>query len=214
MSPWKSIPLMLALALVATAPVSAAGAPMVKGAGNSAHPLEKATFAGGCFWCMEAPFDQLPGVESVTVGYTGGKLKDPTYKQVSAGGTGHAEAVQIVFDPSKIGYAQLLDVFWHNTDPTAKDRQFCDVGSQYRTAIFYHGDDQRMLAVKSKEALERSKPFKEPIVTEIVPAGEFYPAEEYHQHYYKKNPIRYRYYRSGCGRDHRLEELWGSAAGH
>jgi peptide-methionine (S)-S-oxide reductase len=205
---------MMAMALVAAAAVSASGAPPMKEGESNARPLEKATFAGGCFWCMEAPFDHLPGVVSVTSGYTGGKVKNPTYKQVSAGGTGHAEAVQIVFDPSRIGYAQLLEVFWHNTDPTVKDRQFCDIGSQYRTGIFYHGEEQRLAAEKSKEALERSKPFKEPVVTEIVPAGEFYPAEEYHQHYYKKNPIRYRYYRSGCGRDRRLEELWGSAAGH
>jgi peptide-methionine (S)-S-oxide reductase len=214
MSPWKGFPLFLSLALFAAAPGSASDAPMVKGKGNGTRMLEKATFAGGCFWCMESPFDTLPGVESVTVGYTGGRVRNPTYKQVSAGGTGHAEAVQIVFDPSRIGYGQLLDVFWHNTDPTVKDRQFCDVGSQYRTAIFYHGDAQRKEAEKSKEALERSKPFPGPIVTEITPGGEFYPAEEYHQHYYKKNPIRYRYYRSGCGRDRRLEELWGSAAGH
>jgi peptide-methionine (S)-S-oxide reductase len=163
---------------------------------------------------MEAPFDSLPGVVSVTSGYTGGSLKNPTYKQVSAGGTGHAEAVQIVYDPARIGYDKLLDVFWHNTDPTVADRQFCDVGHQYRTAIFYHGEEQHRLALQSKEALEKSKPFQGPILTEITKAGEFYPAEEYHQHYYKKNPIRYRYYRTSCGRDNRLKELWGNAAGH
>jgi peptide-methionine (S)-S-oxide reductase len=141
-------------------------------------------------------------------------VKNPTYEQVSAGGTGHAEAVQIVYTPSEIGYEKLLDVFWHNTDPTVKDRQFCDVGSQYRTAIFYHGEEQRLLALKSKEALEKTKPFREPILTEITAGGEFYPAEEYHKHYYRKNPIRYKYYRSGCGRDRRLKELWGDAAGH
>jgi peptide-methionine (S)-S-oxide reductase len=176
--------------------------------------LEKATFAGGCFWCMEKPFDSLPGVVSVTSGYTGGTLKDPTYRQVSAGGTGHAESVEIVYDPSRIGYGKLLEVYWHNIDPTVKDRQFCDVGSQYRSAIFYHGEEQRMLAEKSKEALEKSKPFQGPIRTEITAAGPFYPAEEYHQHYYKKNPIRYHYYRAGCGRDARLEQLWGKEAGH
>lgn len=176
--------------------------------------LEKATFAGGCFWCMEHPFDALPGVVSVTSGYTGGQTKNPTYEEVSAGGTGHAESVQVVYDPARIGYDKLLTVFWHNIDPTAKDRQFCDSGHQYRSAIFYHTEEQHRLALKSKDALERSKPFREPIVTEITPASEFYPAEEYHQHYYKKNPIRYRFYRTGCGRDKRLKDLWGSAAGH
>jgi peptide-methionine (S)-S-oxide reductase len=180
---------------------------------EAAANLEKATFAGGCFWCMEHPFDALPGVLSVTAGYTGGQKKDPTYKEVSAGGTGHAEAVQIVYDPSKITYGKLLDVYWRNIDPTAKDRQFCDVGNQYRAAIFFQTEEQRKEASQSKAALEKSKSFKEPVVTEIVPAAEFYPAEEYHQHYYKKNPIRYHYYRNGCGRDRRLKELWGSAAG-
>jgi peptide-methionine (S)-S-oxide reductase len=191
----------LPLALIAVGTVTAAG------------NLEKATFAGGCFWCMEHPFDALPGVESVTAGYTGGQKKNPTYKEVSAGGTGHAEAVQIVFDPSKITYAMLLDVYWRNIDPTTKDRQFCDIGNQYRAAIFYHTEEQHRAALQSKEALEKAKPFKEPVATGIVPAGEFYPAEEYHQHYYKKNPIRYNYYRNGCGRDQRLKELWGNAAG-
>jgi peptide-methionine (S)-S-oxide reductase len=176
--------------------------------------LEKATFAGGCFWCMEHPFDQIPGVISVTSGYTGGQKKNPTYKEVAAGGTGHAESVQVVYDPTKVTYDKLLNVFWHNIDPTAKDRQFCDTGHQYRSAIFYHNEEQKRLAMKSKETLEKSKPFKEPIVTEIVQATEFYPAEDYHQHYYKKNPIRYKYYRGRCGRDHRLEELWGRSAGH
>lgn len=176
--------------------------------------LEKAAFAGGCFWCMEAPFDQLPGVVSVTPGYIGGSKKNPTYKEVSAGGTGHAEAVEIVYAPAKISYDKLLTVFWHNIDPTVKDRQFCDRGNQYRSAIFYNTKDQLSVALNSKAALEKNKPFKAPIVTEIVQAGEFYPAEDYHQHYYKKNPIRYKYYRNGCGRDQRLRELWGSAAGH
>lgn len=193
--------LVFPLALVAAGTVEAAG------------KLEKATFAGGCFWCMEHPFDALPGVLSVTSGYTGGQKKDPTYQEVSAGGTGHAEAVQIVYEPSSITYGKLLDVFWHNIDPTTRDRQFCDSGHQYRSAIFYHSEEQHRAALQSKEALEKVKPFREPIVTEIVPAGVFYPAEEYHQHYYKKNPIRYWYYRNGCGRDQRLKELWGSAAG-
>ena len=176
--------------------------------------LEKATFAGGCFWCMEHPFDELPGVISVTPGYTGGVKKNPSYEEVSAGGTGHAESVQIVFDPAKIDYERLLAVYWHNIDPTVKDRQFCDTGHQYRSAIFYHTEEQRRLALNSRETLEKHRPFMEAVVTEIVPASEFYPAEEYHQHYYKKNPIRYRFYRTACGRDHRLQELWGSDAGH
>jgi peptide-methionine (S)-S-oxide reductase len=176
--------------------------------------LEKATFAGGCFWCMEAPFDKLPGVVSVTAGYTGGQVKNPTYEEVSAGGTGHAEAVQVVYDPAKIGYDRLLDIFWRNIDPTVKDRQFCDAGNQYRSAIFYHSEEQHARALRSRSVLEKSKPFAAPVVTEIVPAGEFYPAEEYHQHYYKKNPIRYNYYRTSCGRDRRLKELWGNVAGH
>jgi peptide-methionine (S)-S-oxide reductase len=180
----------------------------------AAPGIEKATFAGGCFWCMEHPFDQLPGVVSVTAGYTGGQKKNPTYKEVSAGGTGHAESVQIVYDPKQVSYEKLLDVFWHNIDPTTIDRQFCDSGHQYRSAIFYHDEEQKRLAVQSKELLEKNKPFKAPIVTEIVPATEFYPAEDYHQHYYQKNPIRYKFYRTTCGRDQRLKELWGSAAGH
>jgi peptide-methionine (S)-S-oxide reductase len=188
-------------------------APGFAGQGVSGR-LEKATFAGGCFWCMEAPFDKLDGVVSVTSGYTGGEKKAPTYEEVSAGGTGHAESVQIVYDPARIGYPKLLDVFWHNIDPTVRDRQFCDAGHQYRSAIFYHGAEQKRLAEESKLALERVKPFREPIVTEIVAAGTFYPAEEYHQNYYRKNPLRYAYYRRGCGRDKRLKELWGSAAGH
>jgi peptide-methionine (S)-S-oxide reductase len=176
--------------------------------------LQKATFAGGCFWCMEHPFDELPGVISVTAGYTGGHKKNPTYKEVSAGGTGHAESVQVVFDPTKINYGKLLAVYWHNVDPTVKDRQFCDTGHQYRSAIFYHNPEQRRLAEQSKETLEKNKLFREHVVTEIAQAGEFYPAEEYHQHYYKKNPLRYSYYRTSCGRDHRLNELWGNQAGH
>lgn len=180
----------------------------------AATRTETATFAGGCFWCMESPFDKLEGVVSVTVGYSGGHTKDPTYEQVSAGGTGHAESVQIVFDPARISYARLLEVFWHNIDPTVKDRQFCDVGHQYRSAIFVHNAEQRAVAMQSRDLLEKNKPFQEAIVTEIVPAGKFYPAEDYHQHYYKKNPLRYKFYRSGCGRDRRLQELWGNAAGH
>jgi len=176
--------------------------------------LDKAIFAGGCFWCMEKPFDELQGVVSVTSGYTGGNTKNPTYEEVSAGGTGHAEAVEVVYDPTKISYEKLLAVFWHNIDPTIKDRQFCDNGNQYRSGIFYHTEEQRHWAMQSKEILEKSKPFREDIVTEITQAGDFFPAEEYHQHYYKKNPLRYNYYRDRCGRDRRLKELWGEEAGH
>jgi peptide-methionine (S)-S-oxide reductase len=173
-----------------------------------------ATFAGGCFWCMEPPYDRLAGVDATISGYTGGTKVNPTYEEVSSGRTGHAEAVQVVYDPKKVTYEQLLDVFWHNVDPTVKDRQFCDSGSQYRTAIFYQDQAQRQAAEASKAALEKSKPFNEPIVTQIVMAGAFYPAEDYHQDYYKKNPVRYQIYRSGCGRDARLKQLWGDKAGH
>jgi len=171
-----------------------------------------ATFAGGCFWCMEPPFDALAGVISTTSGYTGGTTPNPTYEEVSDGGTGHAEAVEVVYDPSRIGYERLLDVFWHNVDPTAKDRQFCDAGRQYRTAIFVHDAEQRRLAEASRAALQASGRFTAPIATEIVGAGPFYPAEAYHQDYAAKNPLRYRYYRARCGRDERLREVWGAEA--
>jgi len=175
----------------------------------SGQGLEKATFAGGCFWCMEPPFDRLEGVKSVVSGYTGGYKKNPTYEEVSSGSTGHAESVEITYDPAGISYQKLLDVFWHNIDPTVKDRQFCDVGSQYRTAIYYHNAEQKRLAEASKKALEESKRFRGPIYTEVTAAATFYPAEEYHQKYYQKNPVRYKLYRFNCGRDQRLRELWG-----
>jgi peptide-methionine (S)-S-oxide reductase len=178
---------------------------------SSTAGLARAIFAGGCFWCLEPPFDALDGVVSTTSGYTGGRVANPSYDEVSAGGTGHAEAVEIVYDPAKISYEKLLDVFWHNVDPVTPNAQFCDSGNQYRSAIFYLDDAQRAAAEKSKRDIEASGVLKRPIVTEIVAAGPFYPAEEYHQDYYRKNPIRYRYYRSGCGRDARLEELWGKA---
>lgn len=190
--------------------ISAGNENLPRQTARTAGTLEIATFAGGCFWCMEPPFDTLPGVVSVTSGYTGGTVRNPTYEQVVAGGTGHAEAVRISFDPTKISYEKLLGVFWRNIDPTVRDRQFCDVGHQYRAAIFYHSESQRRSAIASKEALQKTRPFKEPIVTEIVAAGDFYRAEEYHQQYYRKNPIRYKYYRTSCGRDHRLRELWGN----
>jgi peptide-methionine (S)-S-oxide reductase len=172
----------------------------------------KATFAGGCFWCVESDFDKVPGVISTTSGYTGGSLANPTYEQVSHKGTGHAEAVLVVYDPAKVSYETLLQKYWHSIDPTTKDRQFCDVGNPYRTAIFTHDAAQAAAAKASLVALEKNKPFKEPIVTMIEPAGPFYPAEEYHQDYYKKNPVRYNYYRLSCGRDARVKELWGSSA--
>jgi len=173
-----------------------------------------AIFAGGCFWCMEPPFDALPGVVSTTSGYVGGHTRNPSYQEVSAGGTGHAEAVAVRYDPARVSYAQLLEVFWHNVDPLAVDRQFCDVGSQYRSAIFYLDEDQRREAEASLKALVDSHRFDAPIATRIEAAGDFYPAEDYHQDYYKKNPIRYRYYRYHCGRDRRLESLWGPGIGH
>jgi peptide-methionine (S)-S-oxide reductase len=181
----------------------------------SAQPkdLKTAIFAGGCFWCVESDFDKLPGVVSTTSGYTGGHVPHPTYHQVSAGDTGHAESVEIVYDPKVVSYRQLLDYYWHSIDPTVKDRQFCDVGTQYRTAIFTLDDEQKRLAEASRAEIERTKPFKAPIVTEIVKAGKFWPAEGYHQDYYKKNPLRYHFYREGCGRDARLKQLWGSLAG-
>jgi len=178
-----------------------------------AQATAKATFAGGCFWCVESDFDKLPGVISTTSGYIGGTVANPSYEQVSSKGTGHAEAVEIVFDPAKVSYAQLVEHFWRTIDPTTKDRQFCDAGSPYRTAIFAHGPDQLAAAKASLAALEKSKPFKEPVVTQIVLATPFYAAEEYHQDYYKKNPVRYQYYRASCGRDARLKQLWGDAAG-
>ena len=170
--------------------------------------LAKATFAAGCFWCVEADFDKLAGVVSTTSGYIGGRLKNPTYEQVSRGGTGHTEAVEIVYDPVKVTYAQLLDHFWKNVDPLHAHRQFCDVGDQYRPAIFTHGDEQRRAAEASKAKVQER--FGEPVVVQVEAAGPFYRAEAYHQDYYRKNPVQYRYYRWSCGRDARLKELWGA----
>jgi peptide-methionine (S)-S-oxide reductase len=182
---------------------------------QAAPPAERATaiFAGGCFWCEETAFEGLPGVISVTSGYTGGQKKNPTYEEVSAGGTGHAESVEVVFDPAKTSYEKLLEVFWHNVDPFQKDAQFCDHGTQYRSAIFYNGEAQRKAAEESRRKLEEQARFKGKIVTQIVAASTFYPAEEYHQDFYKKNPVRYHAYRAGCGRDARLKEIWGAPAG-
>jgi peptide-methionine (S)-S-oxide reductase len=175
----------------------------------SSEGLARATFAGGCFWCVEADFDKVPGVVSTTSGYTGGHARNPTYEQVVSGRTGHTEAVLIVYDPKKVSYERLLEVFWRNIDPTTPNAQFCDVGSQYRSAIFYHNEEQRQAAEASKRKLEMDKPFKAPIVTEILPTKDFHVAEDYHQDYYRKNPVRYSFYRTGCGRDARLKELWG-----
>ena len=181
----------------------------MQAAPESSAQVKVATFAGGCFWCMELPYDELDGVMSTVSGYMGGHKPNPSYKEVSQGGTGHAEVVQISYDPDKVSYEKLLDIFWRNVDPTTPDRQFCDYGNQYRTAIFYHDDEQRQLATSAKNELSDNKPFAEPIITEITAAGEFYPAEDYHQDYYQKNPLRYKFYRYNCGRDQRLKELWG-----
>jgi peptide-methionine (S)-S-oxide reductase len=189
------------LGVVLLATVSAASS-------DRSRRIETATFAGGCFWCMEPPFDKLKGVTSTTSGYIGGNKKNPTYQDVSRGMTGHAEAVRVVYDPEKVSYSKLLEVFWQNIDPTTPNRQFCDVGSQYRAAIFYQDETQRRLAEESKTALVQSRRFPG-VVTEIVPASEFYPAEEYHQDYYVRNPREYHEYRYRCGRDQRLRELWG-----
>jgi peptide-methionine (S)-S-oxide reductase len=196
--------------------VAAAAALWVTSAAAQTQPtgpvpagLAKATFAGGCFWCVEADFDKVPGVKSTVSGYIGGRVPNPSYEQVAGKGTGHAEAVEVVYDPRTVSYEQLLTYFWRTIDPTTKDRQFCDAGSPYRTGIFVHDAQQLAAAQQSKAALEKSKPFAENVVTEVSMAGVFYAAEDYHQDYYKKNPVRYKYYRNGCGRDERLKQLWG-----
>ena len=202
----------------------AAGAAALAAAGTAAtvsHAAQRedgaaeatATFAGGCFWCMEGPFEALPGVRAVIAGYTGGSTPNPTYAQVSSGTTGHAEAVQVTYDPARVSYEQLLEAFWRNIDPTTPNRQFSDIGTQYRTAIFYHTEEQRRHALASAEQLAGSGTFSQPIVTEIVPAGAFYPAEDDHQDYYKKHPLRYQLYRAGSGREGFLRRTWG-AGGH
>jgi peptide-methionine (S)-S-oxide reductase len=177
------------------------------------HALSKAVFAGGCFWCEEATFEGFTGIKSVVSGFSGGTQENPTYEQVSAGHTGHAESVEITFDPAIITYQKLLNIYWHNIDPTQANAQFCDHGDQYRSAIFYANEVQRRAALASMKAIEASKALKAPIVTQIVPLTKFWPAEEYHQDYYKKNPADYHAYRLGCGRDARLREVWGAAAG-
>jgi peptide-methionine (S)-S-oxide reductase len=188
----------------------------VRAAGPATPPAAEgsavAIFAGGCFWCVEADFDKVPGVLSTTSGYAGGRKANPSYEEVSSGGTGHAEAVKIVYDPKMVSYEKLLYVFWRNVDPLTKEGQFCDYGTQYRTAIFFLNDEQKRLAEASKAELEKSRRFNRPIVTEITAAGPFYPAEGYHQNYYRTNPTRYNFYRFNCGRDARLDELWGKEA--
>ena len=197
----------LGLLLVSAAALLRADAPAPAGARATA------TFAGGCFWCEETAFEGLDGVLSVKSGYTGGQTKNPTYEEVSSGSTGHAESVQVLFDLAKVSYGKLLEIFWHNIDPLQANGQFCDHGSQYRSAIFYTDDGQRREAEESKKRLEQEPRFQGKIVTQIVPASTFYPAEEYHQDFYKKNPVRYHEYRLGCGRDARLKQIWGEPAG-
>ena len=200
--------LTLALAAVLAAPTTVQAQ---ASSGPKAPATARATFAGGCFWCMEEAFDKVPGVVATVSGYTGGQTKNPSYEQVSGGRTGHAESVQVEYDPARVSYEKLVDVFWHNVDPTQADGQFCDHGSQYRTAIFYHTEDQRRIAEASRAALAKNAPFKGEIVTQVVKADVFYPAEDYHQDYHLKNPVRYKFYKSGCGREARLRQLWGAA---
>jgi peptide-methionine (S)-S-oxide reductase len=210
-SAWLATALAVAaLGGAATLAGAQSGGPAAKPAPSAGTAV--ATFAGGCFWCVEADFDKVPGVISTTSGYTGGSVANPRYEDVAAKRTGHAEVVRIVFDPAKVSYDTLLQKFWRSIDPTTKDRQFCDIGSPYRTAIYTHDAAQAAAAQASLAALERSKPFKEPIVTAVETAGPFYEAEGYHQDYYKKNPVRYNYYRLSCGRDARLQQLWGDKA--
>ena len=172
-------------------------------------PWAQATFAGGCFWCVEEFFDTLDGVEHTISGYMGGQVENPTYRQVSAGGTGHIEVVLVLYDPARVSYEQLLAIFWRNIDPLNPAGQFCDIGPMYRSAIFHHTEEQRRLAQASKDALIAARRFERPIVTEIRPAERFWPAEEYHQDFYRKNPVQYTFYKTSCGRDRRLEEVWG-----
>lgn len=181
------------------------------GKAMQSNRTEKATFAGGCFWCMQPVYDLQPGVISTSVGYTGGKEKNPTYEEVSDHRTGHTEAIQIIYDPSKIAYRKLLDIYWRNIDPTTLNRQFADSGEQYRTAIFYHNEEQKKEALSSKEEMEKSGKYDKPIVTQIIPALEFYDAEEYHQKYYEKNPVRYHMYKVGSGREAYLKRMWNES---
>lgn len=200
-----------ALAALATLGASGLMAGNAENAAKTAKPARTATaiFAGGCFWCTESDFEKLPGVISAESGYTGGKTANPTYQEVSSGVTGHTEAVRVVYDPARVSYPELLTHLWRNIDPTVKDSQFCDHGSQYRSGIYYQNEEEHRTAEESRDALLKSGKFTR-IYTEILAAGTFYPAEEYHQDYYKKNPVRYNFYRRGCGRDYRLRQLWGA----
>jgi peptide-methionine (S)-S-oxide reductase len=210
---WTTIAAVGALVAAGVAAVAQSAGPSAPATvAGPAVKTERAILAGGCFWCVESDFDKVPGVISTTSGYIGGTVANPTYEQVVTKTTGHAEAVEIIFDPSKVSYERLLAHYWRTIDPTTKDRQFCDAGTPYRTAIFALDGAQMAAARKSLEDVEKTKPFKEPIVTQIVMAGPFYKAEDYHQDYYKKNPVRYNYYRAACGRDARLEQLWGRKA--
>ena len=201
------LPLLWIAFLCFAAPVAAQAQAMPPAKAGAA----KATFAGGCFWCMEEVYDKVPGVTRTVSGYMGGKVKNPTYEQVSTGRTGHAEVVLVEYDPAKVSYAKLLEVFWRNIDPTQKDAQFCDHGPQYRSGIFYHDAEQKRLAEDSRRTLQKTKPFRGEIVTEVTAASEFYAAEDYHQDFHQKNPTRYKFYKSGCGRDARLQQLWGKS---
>ena len=193
--------------------ISACGIDVNAESKTAATGSEIAIFAGGCFWCMEPPYDKVDGVISTISGYTGGHTKNPTYKSVSSGRSGHAEVLQVSYDPSRVSYQQLLEIFWRNIDPTRDDGQFCDRGTQYRPAIYYLNEEQLAAAQASRDYIEQTKTFPDKLKVEITRAGKFYPAEEYHQDYYKKNPVRYKYYRYSCGRDKRLKQLWGDMAG-
>ena len=203
--------LLLSMAFIFAAVGLAAAQGAQPGAPQAAPGQAVATFAGGCFWCTESDFDKVKGVISTTSGYTGGKVANPGYERVSAGGTGHTEAVEVIYDPSKVSYEKLLTYYWRTVDPTVKNAQFCDHGEQYRTAIFVRNDEERKLAEASKKKVEAE--LKQPVYTQIVQAGPFYAAEEYHQDFYKKNPTKYKFYRWNCGRDQRLEQLWGKPKG-
>lgn len=205
-SRWTMTLLFAALTIAGTSG-SGLSAENSAGSGRTA----KAYFAGGCFWCMEEAFEKVEGVIETVSGYMGGTVKNPSYEEVSSGRTGHAESVEVRYDPARVTYTQLLEAFWRNVDPITPNAQFCDHGSQYRAAIFYQGDEEKRLAEESKRAIEQSKRFAAPIVTQVTSASEFFPAEEYHQDFYKKNPIRYKYYKFSCGRAQRLEALWGKS---
>jgi peptide-methionine (S)-S-oxide reductase len=208
----RLVPLVVALGAASTTAIATVSSRHVRDASPTAVTVDTATFAGGCFWSMERPFDHTAGVISTTVGYTGGTVANPSYDDVGTRTTGHAESVEVHYDPTRVTYDKLLYIYWHNIDPVTREAQFCDHGNEYRTAIFYHNEAQRKAAEASKAELDRSGLFKSPIVTQIAPASAFWKAEEYHQHYADRNPVAYGMYRAGCGRDARLKQLWGSSA--